>query len=275
MRDRELGWNDTHHFAQGPTRGMHVRLEGSLAMHPALQRLVDAHEDLQRAERALEAAQERRRQAARDLAQIEDREERVQAALHAYGRFGKGLSLALAEAVTGLPGRHGQSAFLVLAGRMQYQPKGRQVPCNVHEPEPVTGWREPDEFEREIVRAHIAHGQEYWIDEGLGWQRLRTPLTPAQAAEYLVDPTGAVAKSLGLTREGFVEYLSTYGGVRCEGHNKDGIRCKSGVAGQTGQLEAEVWKLAVERGGYCRRHGGDPDYDPRRLRAAHAHSADR
>jgi hypothetical protein len=244
-------------------------------MHPALLRLVDANEELQRAERALEAAQELRRRAACELAQIEDREERIQAALHAYREFGKGLSLALAEAVTGLPGRHGQSAFLVLAGRMQYQPKGRQAPQSATEREPVTGWREPDEFEREVVRAHIAHGQDYWIDEGLGWQRLRTPLTPAQAADYLVDPTAGVAKSLGLTREAFVEYLSTCGGLRCEGHNKDGTRCKSRVAGRTGQLDADVWKLAIERGGYCRLHGGDPEYDPRGLREAHAHSARR
>ncbi|MDP1618455.1 hypothetical protein [Phenylobacterium sp.] len=242
-------------------------------MHPALKRLVDANEELQRAERALDAAQERRRQAARELAQIEDREERTQAALHAYSEFGKGLSLALAEAVTGLPGRHGQSAFLVLAGRMKYQPKGRQIPNILSEREPVTGWRKPDEFESEVVRTHIAHGQDYWIDEGLGWQRLMTPLTPAQAADYLIDPTAAVAESLSLTREAFIEYLSTGGSVRCQGHNKDGTRCKSRVAGRTGQLKADVWKIAVERGGYCRRHGGDPEYDPRRLRAPHAHSA--
>lgn len=244
-------------------------------MHPALKRLVDANEDLERAERALEAAQEHRRQCARDLAQIDNLEERRQAAVSAYLNFGKGLSLALAEAVTGLPGRQGQSAFLVLAGRKEYQPRGRLPTAVTEVSEPVTEWRAPDEFEREVVRAHIAHGQKYWIDEGLGWQRLRTPLSPTQAADYLVDPTAAIAKSLGLTRDEFVEYLSSYGTVRCEGRNKDGTPCKSSVAGCTGQLDAEVWKLAIEQGGYCRRHRGDPDYNPRRLRATHAHSASR
>lgn len=246
-------------------------------MHPTLQRLVDANDELERAQRALEAAQEHRRQCARDLAQIEDVEERCSAAVFAYQRLGKGLSAPLAEAVTGLPGKQGVSRLLVLAGRIQYQPRGERPAYRhaVAEPEPPTEWREVEDFERDVVRTHIAHGEEYWIDEGLGWQRLTTPLSPAQAAEYLVDPTSAIAKSLGLTREEFVEYLSSYGTVRCEGRNKDGSPCKSSVAGPTGQLDAKIWKLANDQGGYCRRHGGDPEYDPRRLRAPHAHSASR
>jgi hypothetical protein len=246
-------------------------------MHPALQRLVDANDDLEHAERALEVAQEQRRHCARDLAQIEDHEERCSAAVFAYHRFGKGLSAPLAEAVTGLPGKQGVSRLLVLAGRIQSELRGERPAYRgvVSEPEPVTEWRALEDFERDVVRTHIAHGEEYWIDEGLGWQSLRTPLSPAQAAEYLGDPTAAIAKSLGFTRDEFVEYLSSYGTVRCEGRNKDGTPCKSSVAGCTGQLDADVWKLANERGGYCRRHGGDPEYDPRSLRATHAHTANR
>ncbi|WP_293679272.1 hypothetical protein [uncultured Phenylobacterium sp.] len=244
-------------------------------MHPALQRLVDANDDLERAERALEAAQEQRRQCARDLAQIEDQSERVSAAVFAYHRFGKGLSLALAEAVTGLPGKKGQSAFLVLAGRMQYQPRGHGAGGGGEPSEPMTEWPAPDECEREIIRAHIAHGRDYWIDRGLGWGCLRTSLRPPEAAAYLKDATGALAGHFGLSREAFVEWLSSCGSVGCEGRNKDATRCKSSVAGRTVQLDVEDWKVAVERGGYCRRHGGDPDYDPRAVRRAHAHSASR
>ena len=95
-------------------------------MHQALKRLVDSNSAFEAAQRALAEAKEHRRLCALGLAEIEDEERRWDAALYAFREFGKGLSIPLAEAATGIPGRRSQSAFLVRAGRMTYQPKGRQ-----------------------------------------------------------------------------------------------------------------------------------------------------
>ena len=224
-------------------------------MHPALSRLVEANSALEAAEQALGEAQERRRQAALGLSDIEDQDERWQAALSAYRQFGKGLSLALAEAATGLPGRQAQSTFLVRAGRKQNQPKGRWAGTH-GVANPVTEWPAPDALERDLIRSHISHRKPYWLDRGLGWGQLRLELNPADAAAYLEDPTGALASRVGLSRELFIEWLSSEGSVPCDGVTLKGSACKAGVAGLSSQLAVEPWKAAKERGGYCRRHGG-------------------
>ncbi len=225
-------------------------------MHPALQRLVEANNGLVAAERALEVAQGQRRQAALALAEIADEDQRWQAAIFAYCEFGKGLSLSLAEAATGLPGKKAQSAFLVRAGRKSYQPKGHGSPAADSDHEPMMAWPMPDELEREVINAHIAHGEPYWVDRGLGWGRLYVDLKPNQARAYLDDPTAALAARLGLTRAEFVEWLSSEGSVRCSGVTQKGTRCRSGVKGVSGQMRVAPWKAAKDRGGYCATHGG-------------------
>lgn len=225
-------------------------------MHPALKRLIDANAELNRAQAALEAAQDQRRQCALGLVEIEDDDERWQAALLAYREFGKGLSLALAEAVTGLPGRRAQSTFLERAGRRENQPKGHgsgSFPSS----EPMTEWPAPDALEQDVIRSHIAHQTPYRVDQGLGWGRLTVSLAPADAAIFLEDPTGGLARGVGLTREEFVEYLSSAGSVQCDGKTQKGTRCRAGVAGRSSQMNIKAWKMAKDRGGYCTRHGGD------------------
>jgi hypothetical protein len=224
-------------------------------MHPALKRLIEANAELTKAQQALESAQDQRRACALQLSEIEDEAERWQAALFAYAKFGKGLSLQLAEAATGLPGRRAQSTFLVRAGRKEHQPKGNGG-GSVQPAEPMTEWPAPDALERELIRSHIAHGQAYWIDRGLGWGNVRIALEPEEAEEYLVDPTGAMARQAGLSREDFVEWLSSEGSIRCEGVTLSGARCKAGVVGVSSQLPVKAWKEAKARGGYCGRHGG-------------------
>lgn len=226
------------------------------AMHPALQRLVDANTALENAQRALELAQDQRRQAALALIEIEDEDQRWQAAIFAYREFGHGLSLALAEAATGLPGKKAQSRFLVRAGRKSYQPKGHGSDAVAHIPEPMSEWPAPDQLEREVISSHIAHGEPYWVDRGLGWGRLRVDLQPDEARTYLEDATGAMASRVGLTREEFVEWLSTEGFVRCSGVTLKGAPCKAGVKGLSGQMAIGPWKAAKDRGGYCSTHGG-------------------
>jgi len=224
-------------------------------MHPALKRLIEAEAQLTQAQQALDVAQAHRRACALRLSEIENEDERWEAALFAYREFGKGLSLHLAEAATGLPGRRAQSAFLVRAGRKEHQPKGHGGGGGDFA-EPMTEWPAPTPLEQELIRSHIAHGQTFWIDKGLGWGNVRVGLEPAEAQAYLKDPTAAMAQKAGLSREDFAEWLSTEGFVRCEGVTQSGSRCRSGVAGVSSQLPVKVWKEAKARGGYCSRHGG-------------------
>jgi hypothetical protein len=225
-------------------------------MHPALQRLFDANAALVDAQRALELAQDQRRQAALALAEIEDEDQRWQAAIFAYREFGQGLSLALAQAATGLPGKKAQSSFLVRAGRKSYQPKGHGSDAVVHIHEPLLEWPAPDHLEREVISAHIAHGERYWVDRGLGWGNLRVDLQPDQARAYLVDPTGTMAARVGLTRDEFVEWLSSEGSIRCDAVTQKGSPCKAGVKGVSGQMRIGPWREAKDRGGFCGTHGG-------------------
>ena len=196
-------------------------------MHPALKRLLEADAQMIEAQEALAAAQEKRRACALQLSQIEDEEERWQAALYAFRECGKGLSLQLAEAATGLPGRRAQSTFLVRAGRKEHQPKGHGGGA-VAAARALTEWPALDGLERDLIRSHIEHGQPYSIDYGLGWGNVRVSLEPAEAEAFLRDPTDAMARKAGLSREGFVEWLSTEGSVRCEGVTQSGHRCRDG-----------------------------------------------
>lgn len=225
-------------------------------MHPALKRLVDTNTALDDARRAVRVAEAERREAALSLAEISDEDQRWGAAVFAYRQFGKGLSLALAEAATGLPGKKSQSAFLVRAGTKAYQPKGQGSRGVVHVHEPMGEWLAPDALEREVIAAHIAHGKPYWVDESLGWGNVRVDLQPDEAANYLDDPNGAMAVRAGLTREEFIEWLSSEGSVRCSAVTARGAPCKSGIKGVGGQLPIKAWKAARDRGGYCGAHGG-------------------
>lgn len=225
-------------------------------MHPALNKLVEANAQLEAAQTALSEAQEHRRQRALALSEIADEDERWQAALYAYREFGAGLSLALAEAATGLPGRRAQSVFLVRAGRRQNQPKGYGGGWSAPH-EPLVEWPAPDELERAVIQTHIDHGKPYHLEQGLGWGKVSMTLEPAEARAFLREPTAALAEILKISREDFVEYLSSEGSVRCEGHTKKGDRCRTSVAGLSTQLGLKAWIDAKGRGGYCRRHGGD------------------
>lgn len=229
-------------------------------MHPALQRLVEAQASYELAQKTLTEAEELRRNCALRLAEIDDREERTESAVWAYGKFVKGLSLALAEAVTGLPGKKGQSRFLVLAGCREEQRKGHtqhNVDTVLYEPEPVTEWPPLTPIEREVVASHVKHRQPYFIDCGLGWTVFSATLEPEEAEAFLIDPTSALAANCGISREMFVEWLSSSGHIPCEGHYGNGRACASRVAGVRGQLSLDEWIPARERGGYCKRHGGE------------------
>lgn len=59
-----------------------------------------------------------------------------------------------------------------------------------------------------------------------------------------------------MSREAFVEYLSSEGALRCDGVTVKGERCSAGVADVSRPLGLEAWKKARAAGGYCRRHGG-------------------
>lgn len=226
-------------------------------MHPRLEALIAANSQFEAAKRAVVAAEDLRRQCATDLVHIEDQAERTAAAIEAYHAFGKGLSLALAEAVTGLPGRRGQSEFLVLANRKTYQPKGCEPRDRVvHVSEPMTEWPAPDALQREVMSAHIKRGKPYWLERVLGWTIMRVSLEPNEARAFLKDPTAALAAHHDMTREAFVDWLSSGGRVLCEDTYKNGNPCAAQVAGTTGFMSIERWKAAKAAGGYCKQHGG-------------------
>lgn len=225
-------------------------------MHPSLKRLIDANAAHEEAKRVLAEARSLRQQAALGLAEIEDEDERWDAAVRAYHEFGEGLSLYLAEAATGRPGKNAVSGFLVRAGRMTYQPKGHWPAGTIVESPAITEWPAPGALEREVIASHIAHGEPYVVDAALGWGNLRVALKPDQAKAYLADPTGALAARVELTRDQFVEWLSSEGSVRCEATTQRGGRCRLGVKGVRSQLDIRTWKAAMERGGYCSAHGG-------------------
>lgn len=228
-------------------------------MHPQLQKLVDAHAQLESAERALVEAQEYRRQCARDLAKIEDAAERTEAGVYAYQTFGKGLSIALAEAVTGLPGKKGQSDFLVLCKRKTYQPRGRRPSSGAvtHIHVPMTEWPKLDALEREVISTHIKHSKPYHLNRGLGWTNVAESFSPDEARAFLQDPTAALGACYGLSREDVVAWLSSEGTVGCDGFYDNGKRCNSRVDGVRSQLPLHQWRAAYKAGGYCKRHGGD------------------
>lgn len=222
-------------------------------MHAALKRLVDANSAVEDAQRALDAALAHRKESALGLAEIVDDDARWQAALLAFREFGAGLSLQLAEAATGQPGRKSQSHFLVRAGRRSVHPK-RHEPAG--ERTPLTEWPAPDTLERTLIAGHIEHGEAYVVERQLGWGNVRVPLKPAEARAYLEDPTAAMAAKVGLAREDLVEWLTTEGSVFCDGVTAKGEPCKSMVLGLNSQLGIGPWRAAKARGGYCRRHGG-------------------
>lgn len=222
-------------------------------MHAVLKRLVDANSAVEDAQRALDAAHAYRKQAALGLAEIADEDERWQAALFAYRAFGQGLTLQLAEAATGQPGRKSQSQFLVRAGRRSVHPK-RHAPAA--ERARLTEWPTPDALERTLIAGHIEHGETYVVERQLGWGNVRVPLKPAEAQAYLEDPTAAMAAKAGLTRDALIEWLATEGSVFCDGVTTKGEPCRSLARGLSSQLGIEDWKAAKARGGYCHRHGG-------------------
>lgn len=225
-------------------------------MHPALQRLVDADAAFEQAKRAVDLAAEQRRQAALGLADIEDDDQRWDAALLAYREFGQGLSFALAEAATGLPGKKAQTKFLVRAGRISLQPRGPRADAEEGAYEPTVEWPATGQLERGVIEAHIANGKPYWLHKGIGWESVDVDLQPDQARAYLEDPVGAIADRVGLTREEFHDWMSSEGAVRCSGITTRGRACKCLVSGLSSHLPLDRWKEAKDRGGYCSVHGG-------------------
>jgi hypothetical protein len=225
-------------------------------MHPALQRLVEADTALEDAKRAVELAAEQRRQAALGLADIEDDDQRWDAALFAYREFGQGLSFALAEAATGLPGKKAQTKFLVRAGRMPQHLRGRRTDAEARVYEPRVEWPELSQLERGVIEAHIANGKPYWLHKGIGWESVDVDLQPDQARAYLEDPVGVIAARVGLTREEFHDWMSSEGSVRCSEITTQGRACKCLVRGLSSHLPLDRWKEAKDRGGYCSAHGG-------------------
>lgn len=233
-------------------------------MHAALTRLFEADADVERAQRALEAAQDRRRECAVGLSEIEDPDERVRAAIFANEKL-KGLSVALAQAVTGLPGKKGQSKFLELAGRIppsQPKPKKRRKSASPnlepHISELRREWPAPSALDRDVILSHIQHGRFYCIDEGIGWDSLHLALAPAEAAAFLEDPSAAMAQKFGVSRDEFCEWFATHGSVACDGALVNGGRCRVLIGSQ---LPIELWKRVKTEGGYCRRHAGVPPGD--------------
>lgn len=224
-------------------------------MHAALKRLFDADVEVERAERALEAAQNQRYECAVALSEIDDPDERLQAVVFANQRL-KGLSVALAQAVTGLPGKKGQSKFPQLAGRIPpSEPKLKTRRKNSSSDAVVARsmkeWPIPSGEKVDVIRAYIQHGKFYNLYTGLGWTSIHVALSPVEAVAYLEDPSGALARKFGVSRDEFCEWFGTDGSVACNGTLVKGGRCQILIGSQ---LPIKVWKEVKDQGGYCKRH---------------------
>lgn len=83
---------------------------------------------------------------------------------------------------------------------------------------------------------------------------IRAGQTPDVAAlAYLEDPSAAMARKFGVSRDEFCEWFATDGGLACEGALVNGASCRVLIGPQ---LPIEIWKKAKVEGGYCRRHAG-------------------
>ena len=79
--------------------------------------------------------------------------------------------------------------------------------------------------------------------------------TPEQALRLLKDKHEVYSELVGLSREDYIEWVSSQGSVYCSATTRRGNRCRNTIIGAT-LLAPSKWKTTCETGGYCSVHGG-------------------
>lgn len=113
----------------------------------------------------------------------------------------------------------------------------------------------PTAFDREVLSLHAERGQPKTIDALCLWGVRKLELHSEHIHLYLQYPDLGIAAVLKTNREDYLEWLESWGSVRCGGTTTAGDRCRNTAKGLTG-LELGEWLEARERGGYCAVHGG-------------------
>ncbi|WP_238365615.1 hypothetical protein [Mesobacterium pallidum] len=84
------------------------------------------------------------------------------------------------------------------------------------------------------------------------WGGISFDLSVEDLQEFVDDPILWFARSRGVTKGAYLEWMAAGGAVYCSAKTTKGTRCKNSVDGQT-RLELHEWLVADE--GYCSIHG--------------------
>lgn len=82
-------------------------------------------------------------------------------------------------------------------------------------------------------------------------------MTPEEALEFSHDPQAVAARSMGVTKEVYAEWLASGGDVQCAGTTKAGARCLNSIAGGTIN-DPKEWAREIRVATRCVTHGGPP-----------------
>lgn len=118
---------------------------------------------------------------------------------------------------------------------------------------PVSNHR-PSDFDREVLVLHVQRRQPKVVEALCLYGVERVELQPEHVLLYLQDPDAGVAAAHGVSRDDYLEWLKSWGSVRCDGVTVSGTRCKNTAKGFTG-LDLSEWIEARTRGGHCAVHG--------------------
>lgn len=110
-------------------------------------------------------------------------------------------------------------------------------------------------FDQELLTLHADHGRPTTVEALCLWGRQKVELRPEQIRLYLQDADLGVAAALNASREEYLEWLTSWGSVRCSGTTTTGDQCRNAAKGLTG-LELVEWLKTRGKGGYCAAHGG-------------------
>lgn len=253
--------------------------------HPIVDDIEGAVADFMIAEQRVADAKERLRRAALALKEVEDEVQRLRIATFLYWALPDVSTHMLAQAVTGQPGKRGVYALL-----RQLPPKVTDVVCarcggavrvrtreelkrlgsvksvgsceHCAPPRPamdaiefsITNSRPSARF-RTKIEQRIAERGAMLINVKYCFGGKDIAMGPALLELYLQDPDAAAARALGVSKEDYVGYLTSWCSVQCSGTTKHGTRC-SNTAVDLKHLELEDWIEAERVGGYCKVHGG-------------------
>ncbi|OYX02131.1 MAG: hypothetical protein B7Z15_19155 [Rhizobiales bacterium 32-66-8] len=156
----------------------------------------------------------------------------------------------LAELATGLSGGKAIYKFT-----REMTARDSDVPCMLCVREAPRGNPPLEPFEREILQLHADRDQSATMQIEWLWGAHSVDLTPDQVRLYLQDPDLGAAAASGVSRDDYLAWLESEGGIQCGAATQSGRRCLRSVYGAPHEEPAE-WVQRRARGDYCHIHGG-------------------